>query len=124
MSQNVTPKKVARQERVETVALNIFNGITSFTELAKLLGVNRRTIYRDWRLWIDSHEIDKVDAEWWALFKRLKEDNPEKAFDGLTRLKIKQTKELSEIEVKGIPKFVVEIVDNSKNPVPLTSATT
>jgi hypothetical protein len=63
---------------------------------------------------LEKDESFDVDAEWWALHNQIKRDNPEKAHDLLTRLKVKKMKEHSEIEVKGAPKLVVEIIDNSK----------
>lgn len=112
MAQNGTPKKVSKQEKIEQLVVAIYLGNTNFTKLAEKLNVSRRTAYRYWNEWKRSHELDHVDAKWWALENKLESDNPEKAFDGLTKIKLKAMKEQAEIDIKSVPKLKVEIVEN------------
>ena len=68
------------------------------TENAETLGIGRATAYRYWNQWLESAEAQQIDAEWWAEFNRLKKKSPIKAFEGLTRLKVR--KMAHKLEVK------------------------
>jgi len=85
-----TPKRLSKQRLTDKLVSLIFNGKTKMTENAKTLGIGRTTAYRYWNQWVDSEESQQIDVEWWASFKTLKKKSPVKAFEGLTRLKLRK----------------------------------
>jgi hypothetical protein len=105
LTQNVTPKRVTIQEKTDQLIDLLFRGHKTFTQAAKEIGVSRKTAWTYFTRWKETSEAQLVDTEWWALYLRLKDDNPEKALECLTRLKYRMTTEKKEIE-KTINKTV------------------
>lgn len=95
-------------------------------EIAAQLGISERLLDKHIRVWKDDGTFDKyLLCEWLIVYDALNEkDDLKTTFQALTQMLMKRMKEQSEIELKGLPKVVVEIIDNSKNPVPPSSATT
>jgi transposase-like protein len=92
-TQNRTPCKKRKQERIDHMLRLIFHGKTDFTEIAQEIGVSRSQAYKYWGEWSKTEEASQVNVEWWAEYKRLKEAKSPKAFDGLTRIKYRLTTE-------------------------------
>lgn len=117
-TQKVTPNKLRKQQRIDTMLSLIYNGHTDFTEIAETIGVSRKQAYKYWNSWLQSEEAAQVNAEWWAEYKRQKAAGSPKAFDGITRIKYRMTTEKHEVNatVKAI-KLEWKIESNPANPV-------
>jgi len=107
MAQNGTPKKISRQEKIDALVTIIFKGETNFTKACQKAGLPRRTGYRYWNKWKQSEEVQQVDLEWWALANKLKDEYPEKAFEGLTRLKTKMIP--TQLNIEETQKLTVNV---------------
>jgi transposase len=70
----------------------------NFSDIAKELGISRKTAYRYWQKWKQTEEAQMVDWEWWELYKKVKVVNPEKALECLTRIKHKMIVERAEVK--------------------------
>lgn len=93
MAQTDTPRRRTRQEKIDLLIKLIFQGHKSFTQIAREVGVSRRTAYRYWHRWKQTEEAQHVDWEWWALFNKVRDSKPEKALECLTRIKHRMTTE-------------------------------
>ena len=124
-SQNVTPCRITKQERIDQLIDHLFNGHLSFAKAAAKVGVTRRQAYRYFNEWKQSHEAQQIDSEWWSLYLRLRDENPEKALECLTRLKYRMITEKHEIKatVKEI-KLEWQLESNTTNPVQTTPEAT
>lgn len=91
LAQNGTPKKLSKRQKIDKLVSLIFSGKTNMTKNADIIGIGRRTAYRYWNQWVESEEAQQVDIEWWAQFNQLKKKSPIRAFEGLTRIKIRKT---------------------------------
>ena len=96
--QNTTPHKQTVIERRQKLIDGIIKGKT-ISQLAKELNVDRCTLYRDFDVWIQTEESQYLHQEWIHLYQKLKQDNPEKAFDGLTKLLGMKQKKAPEVNV-------------------------
>jgi hypothetical protein len=111
----VKPRKLKKTQRFIKLVEGMRKGIP-FTIIAKQCDCSEKTIDRDFLEWKDNGGFDK-----WLLneFMILHDDEVQKevgsqAYKVISELLKKRLKEQSEIEVIGIPKFAVEIIDNSK----------
>jgi transposase-like protein len=93
-----TPAKIKRQERKDKTIDLMLNSDDSITDIAKQVGITRKTLYVYWNEWQQTEEAAKINRKWHSLCKYLEENNPEKAFDGLTKVKVRMTTEKKEIE--------------------------
>jgi hypothetical protein len=109
LAQNGTPKRISRQQKTDNLIKLIFAGHTDFTENAKTLGISRRTVYRYWDRWKQSEEAQQIDSEWWALYNTVKQDNPTKALECMTRIKHRMTTEKLEVNEQVTSKHVEEL---------------
>ena len=102
--QTVTPKCQTKQELTDQLVEKLFKGHKTFSQACKELNISRPRGYRLWEAWKQSDEAQLVDCEWWDLYLTVKQDNPEKALECLTRLKYRMTTEKREINktVKAI----------------------
>lgn len=123
-TQTVTPKRKTVQEKTDQLIEHLFHGHKTFTQAAKEIGVSRKTAWTYFTKWKESSEAQLVDTEWWALYLRLKDENPEKALECLTRLKYRMTTEHREVkaEIKQI-KLEWKLDSNAANPVQPTPET-
>ena len=96
-----TPKRLSKRKLTDQLVTLIFSGKTNMTENAETLGIGRATAYRYWNQWVESEEAQQLDLEWWSMFINLKHKSPIKAFEGLTRLKIRKTPQKIQQDVKG-----------------------
>lgn len=83
-------------------------------EIADAIGISERQLDRHISKWKDDGTLDKwILAEWIITYDALQEEKGglKATFKGLTMWLLKRMKQQSEIEVKGTPKFIVEIVD-------------
>jgi hypothetical protein len=86
------------RERRQKLIEKILQGKT-ISQIAKEIGVDRTTLYRDFDDWIKTDECQYIHTEWLRLYQQLKTENPEKAFDGLTKLLSMYVKKEPEINV-------------------------
>ena len=107
-----TPKRLSKQQKTNRLVALIFSGKTNMTENAKTLGIGRATGYRYWNQWVESEEAQQIDVEWWATFKQLKKKSPIKAFEGLTRLKIRKTPKKKEAKTETTIESKQEVTFN------------
>jgi hypothetical protein len=91
IEQNRTPAEIQRQQKIDKLITLLFNDGLSFTNACEKLSIGRTTGYEYWKEWKHSEEPRKVDAKFWELLRQVETDNPEKALDAVTRLKIKLT---------------------------------
>ncbi len=97
-TQTATPRRQSRQETTDNLIKLVFQGRMNFSDIAKELGISRKTAYRYWNRWKQSEEAQTVDWEWWNLYFKVREVNPEKALECLTRIKHKMIVEKQEIK--------------------------
>lgn len=97
-TQTYTPRHHSRQELTDSIVKLVFQGKMNFSDIAKEVGVSRKTAYNYWNKWKNSEEAQAIDMEWWALYLRVREVNPEKALECLTRLKHKMIIDKQEIK--------------------------
>jgi hypothetical protein len=116
--QNDTPKRLTNQQLTDQLIEILFTGHSTFSQAATQLGIKRNRAYRLWNRWKDTEEAKQIDLHWWALYLRLKDENPEKALECLTRLKYRMTTEKHELkaELKEI-KLEWKLDSNPANPV-------
>ena len=111
-TQNVTPKRIARLEKQNHFLTLLFQGHITFTQAAQQIGISRRQAYRWFQQW-KLNEGNEIDREWWQLYNRLLDESPEKAFEGLTRLKYRMTTEKTEQKINITEKKIdVSIIAN------------
>jgi len=121
-TQNVTPKRIARLEKQNKFLTLLFQGHITFTEAAREIGISRRQAYRWFQKWKLNEGLE-IDREWWQLFNQLLDESPEKAFEGLTRLKYRMTPDRIQLEEK-ITDIKVVIVEHTASTVQSASKTT
>ena len=97
-TQTDTPRRHSRQEITDELLKLVFQGRMNFSDIAKELGISRKTAYRYWQKWKQTEEAQMVDWEWWELYKKVKVVNPEKALECLTRIKHKMIVERAEVK--------------------------
>ena len=110
-AQNCTPKRLARQLKQDEFIKTLFTGQTTFQDACIQHGISRRTGYTWFSQWKEREGL-QVDMAWWQLCNLLKRTNPEKAFEGLTRLKYRMTPDKIQLEGK-LTQIKVFIVDHS-----------
>ena len=110
-----TPKRPSRKVLTDRLVGLIFYGHTNMTQNAQTLGIGRTTAYRYWNQWVASEEAQQIDVEWWAAFHQLKQKSPVKAFEGITRLKMRKMPQKIEAkeEITVDEKHVTIIADYS-----------
>ena len=94
------------QHKALTELLNGASG--SFTEAADKLGIDRATVTKYFKQWSTSEEALEVKREWWTQYKYFKATKPEIAFEALTRVLLKMTKE--QVEVSTVSDSTVNLV--------------
>lgn len=96
--QNGTPKSLTKQELTDNLIELLFKGHKTFSEACKELGLTRNRGYRLWNAWKESEEARQIDCEWWDLYLTVKQENPDKALECLTRLKYRMITEKKELK--------------------------
>ena len=125
MSDIVRKKRLSKPLRFIRLQLGMREG-KGFQDIADECGCSYKTIERDFWEWNNNGGFEKwVTTEFMILHEaEINKEGKNDAYKVMADLKKRFLKERSEVEVKGQPKVVVEIIDNSKNPVSLTSAAT
>lgn len=103
-----TPAEIQRQQRIDQLIQLLFIDGYSFTDACNKLGIGRTTGYEYYKTWKAEQEPLKVDSEFWELLTQVKEDNPEKALDAITKIKLKQTE--SNVNMKA--QVTAEVTEN------------
>jgi transposase-like protein len=93
-----TPAKTRQQERKDKTIDLMLNSDLSVTNIAKQIGISRKTLYNYWAEWQQTEEAVQINRKWHRLCKALEEDNMEKAFEGLTKIKVRMTTEKTELK--------------------------
>ena len=96
--QKMTPCKIKKQQRIDKMLQLIYDGETDFTKISEAIGVSRNQAYKYWNHWLQTEEAAKINAEWWSEYLHQKQEGTPKAFEGLTRIKYRMTKEKIEIK--------------------------
>ena len=123
--QTITPKRKTQIELTDQLIDLLFHGHKTFSQASKELGLTRPRAYRLWNKWKQSTEAQLVDTEWWDLYLKVKQENPEKALECLTRLKYRMITEKHELQatIKAI-KLEWKLEPNLANPVHTSPETT
>jgi AraC-like DNA-binding protein len=95
--QNDTPRRLSNQQITDQLIETLFTGKYTFSQAAERVGIKRNRAYRLFNKWKETEEAKQIDMHWWALYLRLKDENPEKALECLTRLKYRMTTEKREV---------------------------
>ncbi len=98
MIEKLSPAKMAKEEKIQRFIEGLLNGET-ISNLAKKLDVNRTTLYTYFDEWLKKEQSAYCQLEWLSFYNQLKRDNPEKAFDGLTKLVSSLLKRNPEINI-------------------------
>jgi transposase-like protein len=120
--QNVTPKRIARQQKQAEFLKLLFQGHITFAEAARQIGIGRRQAYRWFAKWKEDEGLE-IDREWWQLYLRMLDESPEKALECLTRLKYRMTPDKIQFEGK-LTQIKVLIVDHSTSNIRTSPQTT
>jgi transposase-like protein len=133
-----TPAKLKRQQRKDKTIDLMLNTDYDVQEIAEQIGITRKTVYVYWNEWKQSEEAIHIDRKWYSRCNALEETNPEKAFEGLTKIKVRMTTEKKEIDKKltltknvnvNVKSMLAEyeqlitITGTQKEPVPTNSST-
>lgn len=86
-----TPAKEKKEHQKQTLIKLLFHDFNSMTDACRKLGITRETGYVWYREWKTEQEPEKIDKTFWRLMQTVEQDNPEKALDSITKLKIKLT---------------------------------
>jgi hypothetical protein len=114
MSDNVRKKALKKALRFQKLIEGMRTGKT-FGQIAEECQCSYKTIERDFWEWKDNGGFDKwLVTEFMILHdvETQKEDSGQ-AYRVIADLLKKRLKELSEVEIKSIPKLIVEVVDNA-----------
>lgn len=87
------------------------------SEIADALGISERQLDRHIAEWKENGTLDNwILSEWIITYDTLQEEKggTKETFKGLTKWLLKRMKEQSEVELKGSPKLMVEIIDNTQ----------
>jgi len=114
MLESLTPKQAIIQQRTDQMLKLLFQGHMTFTKIAEAIGVERTVAYDYWNAWKKTEEASALDWEWWELYNRVKENNPDKALECLTRLKYKMIVEKIETktEITSEEKVQLNVTDD------------
>ena len=96
--QTVTPKRKTQLELTDQLIEALFQGHKTFSQACKDLGLSRPRAYRLWNKWKENQEAQLIDTEWWDLYLTVKQENPDKALECLTRLKYRMITQKAEIK--------------------------
>lgn len=89
----LTPAQEKKEQKIEDLATYYFIDDLNFTQACAKVGICRETGYEYMKLWKQKTEPLKVDKKFWQLLAIVEVDNPEKALDAVTKVKLKQTDE-------------------------------
>jgi len=93
-----TPKQISVAERRETVIGLLLQG-RNVSAIAKQLGVDRSTIYEDFEAWTKTEQAKYLQIEWLQQYEAMKLEDPQTAFDALTKLMMKLLEKQAKLEV-------------------------
>jgi predicted DNA-binding protein YlxM (UPF0122 family) len=93
-----TPAKLKRQQRKDKTIDLMLNTDLEVQEIAQQIGITRKTVYVYWNEWKQTEEAIHIDRKWHHRCQALEETNPEKAFEGLTKIKVRMTTEKLEVK--------------------------
>ncbi len=68
-------------------------------EIAKKLGVDRKTVYNDFTEWAKTEQATHLQIEWLNQYEMMKVANPEEAFAALTKVMMKLVEKQAKVEV-------------------------
>jgi AcrR family transcriptional regulator len=94
----VTPKQLAILERQNRIVAAILQR-KDITVIAKELGVDRATVYRNFEEWAKTEQAAHLQIEWLQQYEQMKLDDPFRAFEALTKLVMKLIEKQAKIEV-------------------------
>ena len=116
MSENTEKKlfRIPKYKRFEVYVEGKRNGLTN-ARIAELIGITERMLDRHIAQWKEDGSWDKwLFSEWIITYDQLhQQEDLKTVFDALTKFLLKRMKEQSEVEIKSVPKLIVEILDNA-----------
>ena len=93
-----SPIKLSMEARRQEV-INLLLKRKDVTEIAKILGVDRKTIYTDFQEWAKTEQATHLQIEWLNQYEMMKVANPEEAFAALTKVMMKLVEKQAKLEV-------------------------
>jgi transketolase len=111
----------ARRQQVITLLLQQ----EEVGKIARKLGVDRKTIYTDFEAWAKTEQATHLQIEWLQQYESMKQENPEEAFQALTKLMMKLLEKQAKLEVNvtqnsytqiDITKQIDELIEVSELP--------
>jgi hypothetical protein len=98
----LSPAEEQRQQRIDTLMELLFIKHIGMKQACKEIGISRTTGYEYFRIWQDTEEAQLIDTEFWILYQQVKQDDPAKALEILSRIKVKQITLKAEIREEHI----------------------
>jgi hypothetical protein len=89
-------------------------------KIAEKLGVDRKTVYTDFMEWAKSEQATYLQIEWMQQYENMKQEDPQTAFEALTKLMMKLLEKQAKIELNLtnqttiLNKTVIPSIDLSK----------
>jgi hypothetical protein len=93
-----TPKQLGIKERREKVVALILKRF-NITVIAQQLGIDRSTVYEDFEAWAKTEQATYLQVEWLQQYEQMKQDDPQTAFEALTKLMMKLLEKQAKLEV-------------------------
>jgi predicted DNA-binding protein (UPF0251 family) len=93
-----TPKHTSIESRQQQVITLILQRMSP-GEIAKKLGVDRKTVYNDFTEWAKTEQATHLQIEWLNQYEMMKVANPEEAFAALTKVMMKLVEKQAKLEV-------------------------
>jgi len=87
----LTPAKIEHEKKLDQFITLLFHDELNMTDTCLKMGISRTTGYEWYHEWKRTQEPQKIDQSFWRLMRIVEADNPEKALDCATRVKIKMT---------------------------------
>lgn len=98
---NLTPAKIEHEKKLDQFITLLFHDELNMTDACIKMEISRPTGYEWYHEWKQTQEPQKVDQRFWHLMDIVEEDNPEKALDCATRVKIKLTDSTVNVNAKS-----------------------
>lgn len=97
----ITPAEQQRQERIDTLMDLLFTKNIGMKKACDQIGISRTTGYEYFKTWQETEESQLVDTEFWALYEQVKQEDPSKALEILSKIKVKKMAVKAEIVSKN-----------------------
>ena len=92
-----TPLQLTQEIRKQQVISLILQRMNP-GKIAEKLGVDRKTVYNDFMEWAKSEQASYLQVEWMQPYEVMKQEDPQTAFDALTKLMMKLLEKQAKVE--------------------------